>query len=102
MRTIRFNVNQQRIKNIDSVCHVYGGTDNFLKLEFKFSEDWDGCIKGISFGIDKVAMLINKDDNSVIVPKEAFDDTQLSFYLKGKNKNYTIQTQVFVIRLGGY
>ena len=99
MRIIRFNVNQQRIKNIDSVLHVYSGTDNFLKLEFKFSEDWNGCVKAISLGTKDIAKLL--EDDSCIVPKEAFDETQLSFYLVGKKKNYKIQTQKYIIKLGG-
>ena len=99
MRTIKFNVKEQRIKNIDSVCHVYPGTDNYLCLEFHFSSDWDGCLKAIALGSKQMPMLLKND--SCVVPKEAFDETQLSFYLVGKRKNYRIQTEEFVIRLGG-
>lgn len=99
MRTIRFNVNQQRIKNVDSVCHIYEGTDNFLELKFNFNEDWDGCVKAISLGTKEIAMKLNND--SCVVPKEAFDSAQLSFYLVGKKQNYRIQTQKFIIKIGG-
>ena len=99
MRTIHFKVNQQRIKNIDSICHVYAGTDNYLKLAFEFSEDWDGCIKCISLGSNKLPMLLK--DDCCVVPKEGFDATQLSFYLVGKKKDYRIQTGEFVINLKG-
>ena len=100
MRTINFKVNQQRIKNTNSIAFVYGGTDNYLNLEFKFSDDWDGCVKAISFGSKKIAVLL-KDDKCV-VPKEAFDENQLSFYIVGKKKNYRIETQEFIIKLGGW
>ena len=100
MRTITFNVNQQRIKNSNSVCHVYKGTDNYLQLEFNFSDDWNGCAKAISFVSDKEVALLLKD-NKCVVPKEAFDDAKLVFYLVGKRKNYRIQTQEFVIKIGG-
>lgn len=101
MRTIKFKVNQQRIKNINSVCHIYQGTDNYLKLEFTFNEDWDGCKKAISFirsGKQELPILL--DNDSCIVPSEAFDTNQLSFYIVGKTDKCRIETQTFVIQLG--
>ena len=98
VRTIKFNVNQQRIKNVNSVGFIYKGTDNYLRLEFNFNSDWDGCKKAISFGSKELAMLL-EDGNTCVVPKEAFDETKLTFYLVGKKKDYRIQTQEFVIRL---
>lgn len=100
MRTITFDVNQQRIKNTNSISHIYKGTDNYLQLKFNFSEDWDGCKKAISFGSKDFAMLLDNDD-SCMVPKEAFDEKKLSFYIIGGKNNYRIQTQVFNIRIGG-
>ena len=102
MRTIKFKVNQQRIRNKNSICHVYKGTDNYLNLEFEFDENWDGCKKAISFirpEKKELAMILNND--SIIVPSEAFGDTQLEFYIVGKNDDYRIETQKFIIRLGG-
>lgn len=100
MRDIRFKVNQQRIKNIDSVAHIYGGTDNYLNLVFEFDDSWDNCFIGISFGSKGLVKLIK--DNSCSVPEEAFDKNKLTFYLVGKRKDgYKIQSQPFIIRLGG-
>ena len=99
MRTIRFTVNQQRIKNVDSICHVYRGTDNYLCLHFSFNQDWDDCVKAISLGSKEIAMLL--DDNKCVVPQEAFDEKQLTFYLVGKKPDYRVQTAPFVIKLGG-
>lgn len=101
MRTIMFKVNQQRIKNTNSICHVYKGTDNYLNLKFDFNDDWDACIIGISFvreGGKEIVRLLK--DNSCVVPKEAFDKTQLCFYLVGKTKDYRIETQKFIIKVG--
>lgn len=103
MRTIRFKVEQQRIKNMDSICHIYSGTNNYLNLKFEFGEEWDGCAKVISFGKDQElkAMLL-KDDNSCLVPIEAFDIASLSFYIIGGRKDgYRVRTQPFIIPLGG-
>lgn len=99
MRTIMFKVNQQRIKNINSVCHVYPGTDNYLELEFEFDNDWDGCVKAISFIVQNKSLPFILKDNKCVVPKEAFDNNKLVFYLVGKKANYRIQTQEFVIKL---
>ena len=97
MRTITFNVIQQRIKPTNSTSFVYSGTDNYLNLEFSFDESWDDCVKGISFGSKKVAKLL--EDNNVTVPAEGFDENELSFYLVGKKKNYRVQSQTFTIKL---
>lgn len=99
MRMIEFSVDQQRIKNIDSVRSIYGGTDNYLKLKFSFSDDWNDCTKAISFGSKEIAKLLDNED-SCVVPAEAFDERQLSFYLVGKAENYRIQTKKFVIKIG--
>lgn len=100
MRTIEFDVNQQRIKPTNSITFVYGGTDNYLQLVFKFDENWDGCVKGIAFGKreERVAKLLDQN-GSCTVPKEAFDEKELVFYLVGKKKNYRVQTQKFTIKL---
>jgi len=101
MRTIKFKVNQQRIRNRNSVCHIYAGTNNYLNLEFEFDGDWDGCKKAISFirPEQKELQMLLVDDHC-IVPSEAFGESQLEFYIVGKNGNYRIETQKFIIRLG--
>lgn len=99
MRNINFKVNQQRIKNKDSVAHIYGGTDNYLNLVFDFDDSWKDCLIGISFGDKEIVKLV--ENNSCTVPEEAFDETKLTFYLVGKRKDgYRIQSQKFMIRLG--
>lgn len=101
MRTIRFRVNQQRIKNVDSILHVYQGTDNYLKLQFEFGKDWDDCVIGIAFGSKsnpKLPCVLK--DNCCVVPQEAFDKDRLGFYLLGKKPNYRIESQEFYIEVG--
>lgn len=99
MRTITFNVNQQKIKNTNSIGFVYGGTHNYLNLKFDFSEEWDGCFKAVSFIVkDKELAFLLKDD-SCTVPQNAFDDDTLTFYLVGKKPDYRIESRKFTIRL---
>lgn len=104
MRTITFNVNQQKIKPTNSVSHIYPGTDNYLRLEFAFDTSWEGCMKAIGFTYrdsdNEYALLLDKN-NSCTVPAEAFDGDRLTFYLVGKNrKKYRIQSQSYSIRIG--
>ena len=100
MRTIKFQVTEQRIKNIDTVAFVYGGTNNYLKFEFAFDDNWYECAKVISFGNDKCVMKI--DNNCCLVPQEAFDKNKLTFYILGGRKNgYRIRTEPFSIKLLG-
>ncbi len=99
MRTITFNVNQQKIKNTNSIAFVYGGTHNYLNLKFDFSEEWDGCFKAVSFIVkDKEYAFLLKDD-SCAVPSEAFGSDTLIFYLVGKKPDYRIESRKFTIRL---
>ena len=100
MRTITFDVNQQKIKNTNSIAYVYSGSHNYLNLKFNFSDDWVDCFKAITF-VSKgyeIAYLLDAD-NSHTVPKAAFDANTLTFYLVGKKKNYRIESQKFTIRL---
>ena len=99
MRDIRFNVNQQRIQNEDSVAFVYKGSHNYINLIFNFNKDWEGCVKGIVYvvGAKEKAYLLK--DDSHVVPAEAFDEKELVFYLVGKTKDYRIESQKFTIKL---
>lgn len=102
MRTIVFQVNQQRIKNVDSVVHIYGGTNNYLNLKFEFDENWKDCIKVITFGKSKDLAVLKLTDDSCLVPEKAFDKDRLSFYLIGGRKDgYRIRSERFEVRLGG-
>ena len=102
MRTIKFKVNQQRIRNRNSICHVYKGTDNYLQLEFEFDKNWDGCVKAISFvRSDQKELPMILENDICTVPAEAFDTDQLMFYIVGKTSEVRIETQKFIIRLGG-
>ena len=99
MRTITFNVNQQKIKNIDSIAFVYGGTHNYLNLKFNFSDEWDGCFKAVSFVTDNKEIPFLLKDDSCAVPQEAFGSDTLTFYLVGKKHDYRIESRKFTIRL---
>lgn len=103
MKTVKFKVKEQSIKNVDSVAFIYGGTNNYLNLKFEFDDNWNDCIKVISFIVNKkesVSLKIN--DDSCLVPINAFDKDKLSFYILGGRKDgYRVRTETFIIRLGG-
>ena len=100
MKTIRFQVTEQRIKNLDSVVHIYGGTNNYLNLQFNFDSNWKDCVKVASFADGTVACRVI--DDCCLVPEKAFSKGKLSFYiLGGRNDGYRIKTETFTIVLGG-
>ena len=99
MRTITFNVNQQKIRNTNSIAFIYGGTHNYLNLVFNFSEEWDGCYKAVSFITKDKEIAFLLENNSCKVPQNAFDDDELTFYLVGKKPDYRIESRKFTIRL---
>lgn len=98
MRTIEFEVNQQKIKNVNSIAYVYGGTHNYLNFKFTFGPDWNDCVKAIVFITDKELPFLLKDDECV-VPEKAFNSDSLAFYLVGKKTDYRIESRKFVINL---
>lgn len=99
MRTIKFNVNQQKIRNTDSIAFIYGGTHNYLNLQFNFSEEWDGCFKAVSFIVKDKEFPFLLQNDSCTVPQNAFDEDVLTFYLVGKKPDYRIESRKFTIRL---
>lgn len=99
MRTITFNVNQQKIRNVDSIAFIYGGTHNYLNLKFNFSKEWDGCFKAVSFITDNKEFPFLLNEDSCTVPQEAFGSDTLTFYLVGKKPNYRIESRKFTIML---
>ena len=52
-RTLKFNIAGQSIEQ-DPNCDFSGlvpGTEGYLKVEFTFSPEWDGCVKAAVFNI---------------------------------------------------
>ena len=70
MRTLEFVVDGQVIRK-DPGCdfsNIVPGSSGYLEAKFKFSNEWDGCVKAASFWHDgtEYATGLNKDDACTI------------------------------------
>ena len=101
MRVLEFNVDQQRLKK-DEGCDFSGiiaGTEGYLKAKFRFSEDWDGCMKVVSFWAvnplfgDPVEYAVLLDENDICaIPADALLYEMFAISVIGAKKNYKITT----------
>lgn len=98
MKDIVYEVNQQRIIALTPTRGLYRNTDNFIRMVFRFSADWAGCVKGIVFLKDTEEIPVMLKNDSVTVSEELTDD-DIRFYIVGKKKGYRIQTQEKTLKL---
>ena len=94
MRTLKFIVTGQQIKK-DPSCDFSGlvaGTTGYLRAEFSFSADWNGCRKAASFwkcGKEYPAIL---KDNACVIPAEALTWDKFQVSVTGVKHGYVIAT----------
>lgn len=108
MRILRFKVSGQVI-DLDSSCDFSGlipGTKGYLKAEFIFSPEWDGCAKVAAFyspmGIEYPPQIL-KDGRTCIIPSEALMKKTFKVQVLGvnKNKNYELKTNRVEVHQNG-
>lgn len=109
MRSLKFIVDGQSLMP-DPNCDFDGlvpGTDGYLKAEFTFSDDWDGCVKVASFfsvfGKEYPPQVLT-DGRSCMIPEEALLRREFRIVVTGRHssKNFTIKTnRVAVCQNGG-
>ncbi len=94
MRTLKFRVTGQRIEK-DPACDFSGlvaGTNGYLRAEFMFSAEWNGCRKAASFwqlGKEHAVVLEN---NACEIPAEALTWSCFEASVTGVRKGYKITT----------
>ncbi len=96
MRTLVFDVKKQFIRkdlDCDFSCLIVG-TVGYLRAQFKFSDDWDGCAKVASFWLDNMEypVLLDKED-SCLIPAEVLSSTMFKVSVTGaKGPKYRIKS----------
>lgn len=92
MRTLSFIVDGQSLKP-DPECDFSGivpGTEKYLKAQFKFSHDWDDCVKVAAFwsrfGKEYPAQVLS-DGSSCVIPSEALKSKYFKIRVIGKRKD---------------
>ena len=107
MRTLKFIVDGQIIKK-DPDCNFDGlvpGSEGYLRAQFSFSKEWDGCVKVASFwsvmGKEYEPQVL-EDGVSCMIPSEALERYSYDIRVIGKKENYRISTnKVTVCQDGG-
>ena len=106
MKTLRFIVNKQILKP-DPNCDFNGlvpGTDGYLKAEFSFSPEWDGCTKVAAFrsrmGKEYPPQLL-EDGKSCMIPVEALNRRVFGIQIIGKKNGVKLVTNKTVVYQNG-
>lgn len=108
MRTLKFIVEGQTIRQ-DPECdfsNLVPGTENYMKAEFSFSNEWQGCMKVIGFysimGKEYKPEVI-KDGSSCIIPAEALKKRAFKLRVGGVRPNGTkiITDKITISQDGG-
>lgn len=106
MRTLKFNVQDQIIAR-DPECdfsNLVPGTSGYLQAEFKFSKEWDGCVKVAAFlspmGNEYPPQIIAND--VCMIPAEACAKREFGIKVIGKGSNgFKITTDTVVVKQTG-
>lgn len=102
-RTLRFIVNGQSIVK-DPMCDfskISPGTSGYLKAQFSFSNEWNGCKMAASF------WCLGKEYGAILkcgecfIPKEALQWSNFSVSLTGISGNYKITTNKVLVNQEG-
>ena len=104
---ISFSVNNQILIRADSKTLV-AGSRNYIYATFKFSRDWEDCVKTASFTNNKDTYTIGlEEDNSCLVPFDVLQaEGNLLVALQGINndtgKRITTNSAAIDIKPSGY
>lgn len=106
MRMLKFIVDNQQLK-ADPNCDFSGlvpGTEEYLKAEFSFSNEWKDCTKVVSF----TSMLgkeyepkVLTDGKTCLIPSEALKKRSFKIRVFGKCDDFKITTNKFTVTQKG-
>lgn len=104
MRTLKFNVEGQRLKK-DPACNFSGivkGSKGYLQCSFSFSREWAGCKVAASFwGYDKELDAAAVVHGVCQIPDSVTDFRRLGISLTGVKDGYCITTNKIWIEQEG-
>lgn len=105
MRTLVFSVKGQRLTQ-KPTCDFTGivpGTVGYLRAQFEFDSDWDGCNIAASFFNDKQEeeWAFPVKDNVCMIPAEVLNGYIFYVSVTGKRKDYKILSNKLMVRQGG-
>ena len=94
MRILSYEVTGQHIKPVGDHSGIVSGSIGYLKAQFKFSEEWDGCVKVASFFYDgdEYAKKLDKE-NSCEIPQEVLSGSFFEVSVEGRKPGYRIPSR---------
>lgn len=106
MRTLKFIVRGQIITK-DETCNfnnLVPGSSGYLKAQFQFSKEWEGCVKVVEFtrnGKECTPQLLS-NGVSCDIPAEVLTGRAFKIRVLGKNSKIKITTnRVEILQNGG-
>ena len=106
MRVLKFDVNEfEMTKNPD--CNFNGlvpGSEGYIKAEFSFSPEWDGCVKVASFWSrlgKEYSPQVLKDGKSCTIPPKALAKQIFKIQVIGKKDDKVLKTNKVEINQDG-
>lgn len=103
MRILRFIIDGQSISK-DPACSFEGlvpGTKGYLKAEFSFSGEWQGCKKAAVFEQLRKEYPVPVIGNACEIPAEALVRSNFSVRVVGERNGYRILTNKVEVRQNG-
>ena len=103
MRILRFIISGQTVRP-DPACdfsNIVKGTKGYLRAEFLFSPEWNGCRKAAVFTVlrkEYPAPIIN---NACDIPAEALTRNEFKVHVVGEKDGYRITTDKMEVKQNG-
>lgn len=100
MRLLKFNVNAQRIQK-DPSCdfsNIVAGTKDYLRAQFTFSPEWQGCIIVASFWRGKEEYAVQVVNGECSIPPEALVGPTFRVSVIGQRNDYRITSDKVIVR----
>lgn len=100
MRLLYFNVNAQKIEKVPDCdfTKIVSGTSGYLKAHFKFSPEWEGCVKCARFWRGKTEYAVLLQNDVCDIPAEALVGSTFRVGVIGQRGDYRITTNEIPIR----
>ena len=92
--TLEFEVKNQTLIRLDQ-NRVVSDSIAYLKVDFKFTSDWYGFKKLLTFSYYKNVVSVELIDNSTVVPAEVIKSPGFALSIVGKREDVTITTDVY-------
>lgn len=93
MRTLEYRVIAQRLVPTGDHSGLVAGTSGYLKARFLFNNDWDKCMKRVTFIADGIEYPVRLMNDECMIPPDVLKHTIFELYVEGRRPNYEITSR---------